>query len=93
MDSFEIGRPLGRGKFGQVYLAREKESKFIVALKMLYKYQLAKFDMQRLVMREIEIHTHVNHRNILRMFGYFWDDSNVYLILEYAPGGEMFKLL
>ncbi len=37
IDDFEIGKPLGRGKFGHVYLAREKRSKFIVALKVLYK--------------------------------------------------------
>ena len=34
LSDFEIGRPLGRGKFGNVYLAREKHSKFIVALKV-----------------------------------------------------------
>ena len=37
IDDLEIGKPLGRGKFGHVYLAREKKSKFIVALKVLYK--------------------------------------------------------
>lgn len=34
LQDFEIGRPLGKGKFGSVYLAREKQSKFIVALKV-----------------------------------------------------------
>jgi serine/threonine protein kinase len=34
LADFEIGKPLGRGKFGDVYLAREKKSKFIVALKV-----------------------------------------------------------
>ena len=33
---------MGRGKFGHVYLAREKRSKFIVALKVVYKKQLAR---------------------------------------------------
>ena len=37
IEDFEIGKQLGRGKFGHVYLAREKKSKFIVALKILYK--------------------------------------------------------
>lgn len=34
LDDFELGRPLGRGKFGHVYLAREKRTKFLVALKV-----------------------------------------------------------
>lgn len=33
------------------------------------------------------------HPNILRMYGYFHDDRRVYLILEYAPKGELFKEL
>ena len=33
------------------------------------------------------------HKNILRLFGYFWDAKRVYLILEYAPGGEVYKEL
>jgi serine/threonine protein kinase len=46
IDDFEIGKPLGRGKFGHVYLAREKKSKFIVALKVLYKKQLLKSNVE-----------------------------------------------
>ena len=42
LSDFEIGRPLGKGKFGNVYLAREKRTKFIVALKVLFKSQLQK---------------------------------------------------
>lgn len=34
LDDFDIGKSLGKGKFGNVYLAREKNSKFIVALKV-----------------------------------------------------------
>ena len=40
MNDFEKGKCLGRGKFGHVYLAREKKSKFVVALKIVYKKQL-----------------------------------------------------
>lgn len=42
LDDFEIGKPLGRGKFGHVYLARDKVNKFMVAIKVLYKRQLIK---------------------------------------------------
>ena len=40
LEDFEIGRPLGKGKFGNVYLAREKRSKYIIALKVLFKSQV-----------------------------------------------------
>ena len=93
LDDFDIGRPLGRGKFGAVYLAREKKSGYIVALKVLEKKQLTKSGVEHQLRREIEIQSHLRHRHILRCFGYFYDDRRIYLILEYAPRGELYKLL
>lgn len=93
LDNFEIGRPLGKGKFGNVYLAREKKSKFVVALKVLFKSQLQKSHLEHQLRREIEIQSHLRHPNILRMYGYFFDETRVYLILEYASKGEMYKYL
>lgn len=55
LNDFEIGKALGRGKFGHVYLARDKKTKFIVALKMLYKKQLLKSNVEHQLRREIEI--------------------------------------
>lgn len=93
LNDFEIGRPLGKGKFGNVYLAREKRSKFIVALKVLFKSQLQKAQVEHQLRREIEIQSHLRHQHVLRMFGYFYDETRVYLILEFAPRGEMYKAL
>ena len=45
------------------------------------------------VRREIEIQSHLRHPNILRLFGYFYDECRVYLILEFAPKGELYKSL
>jgi len=93
LNDFEIGRPLGRGKFGSVYLAREKRYKYIVAIKVLQKSQLLKAGVEHQLRREIEIQSHLRHRNILRMYGYFYDAKRIYLILEYSPGGELYKEL
>lgn len=59
LTDFDIGRPLGKGKFGNVYLAREKKSKFIIAMKVLFKAQIQKADVEHQVRREIEIQTHL----------------------------------
>ncbi|EEC15897.1 serine/threonine protein kinase, putative, partial [Ixodes scapularis] len=93
LSDFEIGRPLGKGKFGNVYLAREKKSKFVIALKVMFKSQLEANYVKHQLRREIEIQSHLRHPHVLRLFGYFHDDVRVYLILEYAPGGELFKEL
>lgn len=36
LDDFEIGRMLGEGRTGSVYLAREKKTKYVCALKVSY---------------------------------------------------------
>ena len=93
LRDFEIGKPLGRGKFGDVYLARERKSKFIVAIKAIKKKQLLKAGVEHQLRREIEIQSHLRQRNVLRMFGYFFDEKRIYIILEFAPGGELYKQL
>jgi len=76
-----------------VYLAREKASAYIVALKVLYKAQLCKGNVEHQLRREIEIQSHLRHPHILRLFGYFHDANRVFLILEYAARGELYKEL
>ncbi|XP_012732071.2 aurora kinase A-B [Fundulus heteroclitus] len=93
LENFDIGRPLGKGKFGNVYLARERQTKFILALKVLFKKQLEKAGVEHQLRREVEIQSHLRHPNILRLYGYFHDASRVYLILEYAPRGELYSEL
>lgn len=90
---FEIGRPLGKGKFGRVYLARERTSGFICALKVLHKGELQQGRVEKQVRREIEIQSNLRHPNILQLFGHFHDSKRVFLILEFAGKGELYKHL
>jgi serine/threonine protein kinase len=93
IEDFEIGRPIGQGKFGRVYLARETESKFIVAVKILNKSSLQQHSMECQLRREIEVQSQLRHPNVLRLHGFFADAAKIYLIVEYAPRGTLFHLL
>ncbi|XP_051138199.1 serine/threonine-protein kinase Aurora-3 [Andrographis paniculata] len=93
IDDFEIGKPLGKGKFGRVYLAREIKSKYVVALKVIFKQQIEKYRLHHQLRREMEIQTDLRHPNVLRLFGWFHDATRIFLILEYAHGGELYKEL
>ncbi|KAL7424813.1 spindle assembly checkpoint kinase [Cryptotrichosporon argae] len=92
LRDFDIGRPLGKGHFGRVYLARLKTNGFILALKCLDR-SVANEDVQRQVRREIQIMQELRHPNIIRLYGYFTDPANIYLMLEYAGQGELFRQL
>ncbi|XP_077326728.1 aurora kinase B [Lithobates pipiens] len=93
LSDFQIGRPLGKGKFGNVYLARHKETKYILALKVLFKSQLEKEGVEHQLRREIEIQSHLRHPNILRLLNYFHDRKRIFLMLEFAARGELYKEL
>ncbi|KAF5007814.1 hypothetical protein FDECE_5872 [Fusarium decemcellulare] len=93
LGMFEIGRPLGKGKFGRVYLARERTTGFICALKVLHKSELQQGRVEKQVRREIEIQSNLRHPNILQLYGHFHDSKRVFLILEFAGKGELYKHL
>ena len=60
---------------------------------MLSKRQLVKEEVVSQLRREIEIHSHLRHENILRMYGFFFDEKRVYIIMEYAAAGELYCIL
>jgi aurora kinase len=93
LGMFEIGKPLGKGKFGRVYLARERSTGFVCALKVLHKSEIAQGKVEKQVRREIEIQSNLAHPNILRLYGHFHDTKRIFLILEFAGKGELYKHL
>lgn len=93
LNDFEIGKPLGKGKFGRVYLAREKLTGFVCALKVLHKSELIEGKVEKQVRREVEIQSNLRHPNVLRLFYWFHDKKRIFLVLEYAGHGELYRHL
>ncbi|XP_064156483.1 aurora kinase A [Anguilla rostrata] len=90
LDNFDIGRPLGKGKFGNVYLARERQTKFILALKVLFKKQLEKAGVEHQLRREVEIQSHLRYLPVHLYTGFFHDGR---VLSEFAPRGELYSEL
>ncbi|XYA02938.1 spindle assembly checkpoint kinase [Meyerozyma guilliermondii] len=93
LDDFDLGKVLGKGKLGKVYCVRHRESGYVCALKVMTKKDLVELKLERNFRREIEIQSELVHPHISRLYGYFYDDKNVYLILEYAVYGELYHHL
>ena len=95
LSDFLIGKKLGSGQFGHVYLAKLKSTQFICAIKVINKNMLLKQSLKCInqVRREIEIQSHLHHPNILSFYSFFWDKKNIYLVIEYAAGGELYRVL
>ena len=58
---FFVGGALGKGRFGLVYKAKEINSNQTIALKMMDKSIILKYQLTKLVRTEIEIQTRLNH--------------------------------
>lgn len=93
VQDFEVGGTLGHGRFGHVYLARHISSNYVCALKRIAKSQCMKDDDEKFIRRELETHQNLVHRNILKLLSWFHDDRDIYLVLEYAPGGSLYSKL
>lgn len=93
LSQFEIGKTLGRGKLGRVYCARHKPLGLICAIKVMSLSQLKSLRLETNLQREIEIQASINHPNILKLYTYFSDSKNVYLVIEYTIYGELYHHL
>ncbi|CAD6930774.1 unnamed protein product [Tilletia controversa] len=92
LRDFEIGRALGKGKYGRVYLGRTAAPpQYIIALKCMYKKEL--YGQEKQLRREIEIQMNLRHPHVLRLHGYFHDPGRVFLMLEFAGKGELYRYL
>ena len=93
IKSFQIGRPVGQGKFGTIYLARVKPQKdFIVAIKVMFKSCLTSGHVTQLI-REIRHLDTLRNNNIISLFDFFHDENRIYLVMEYADGGDLYHSL
>ncbi len=93
IDDFELGKPLGIGRYGQVWLARHRKSGYVVSLKMIAMKNIkSSLDVKNL-RREVEIHLALDHENILKMYGYFYDSLRIYFVQEYAGNGDVWRAL
>lgn len=93
LDDFEIGKVLGKGKLGKVYCVKHKTSGYVAALKVMAKKDLIDLKLEKNFRREIEIQSNLIHPKISRLYGFFYDHKNVYLILEYSIHGELYHHL
>ncbi|KAK0749514.1 serine/threonine-protein kinase sid2 [Schizothecium vesticola] len=90
---FQILTQVGQGGYGQVFLAQKKDTREVCALKVMSKKLLFKLDEVRHVLTERDILTTAKSDWLVRLLYSFQDDKNIYLAMEYVPGGDFRTLL
>ncbi|PNH09883.1 Aurora kinase B [Tetrabaena socialis] len=89
IKDFVLVKEVGSGAASTVYYAICRKSTQPVAIKMYLKAKLSKLN-RRQVEREINIHSSLNHPHIIDFYAAFEDDERIYLVQEYAAGGDLF---
>ncbi|ODV58146.1 cAMP-dependent protein kinase [Ascoidea rubescens DSM 1968] len=93
LTDFQILRTLGTGSFGRVHLVRSVHNGRFYAMKVLKKAQVHKMKQVEHTNDERRMLKLVEHPFIIRMWGTFQDIRNVFMIMDYIEGGELFSLL
>ena len=88
---FELVTTVGKGTFGKVMKVRHCETGELYAMKVLSKKIVHKRRMVEYIREEKDILASVNHPFIVHLYAAFQTDHNLYLLLEFLPGGELYS--
>ncbi|KAK0212215.1 kinase-like domain-containing protein [Desarmillaria ectypa] len=93
LEDFIIQRTLGTGSFGRVHLVRSRHNLRFYAIKVLNKARIVKMKQVEHTNNEHGILELVQHPFIVNIWGAFQDSANLYMVMDFVPGGELFSLL
>ncbi|GAA5895138.1 hypothetical protein JCM5296_000891 [Sporobolomyces johnsonii] len=90
---FTFIRTLGTGSFGRVHLVRSQHNSRSYAIKVLSKERVVKMKQVEHTNSEREMLERVRHPFLVNLWGTFKDSKNLYMVMDFVAGGELFSLL
>ena len=87
---FEIKNPLGKGRFGQVFLVKSKITNYYYAMK---KIKINNSKDKDNIRKEIALLKSLNHHHIINYFTSFFENDSYYIIIEYINGISLQNLI
>lgn len=93
LTDFVMQRTLGTGSFGRVHLVQSKHNQRFYAIKVLKKAQVVKMKQIEHTNDERRMLQRVKHPFLVTLWGTFQDSKNLYMVMDFIEGGELFSLL
>ncbi|OQO10957.1 cAMP-dependent protein kinase type 2 [Cryoendolithus antarcticus] len=93
LTDFTISRTLGTGSFGRVHLVQSKHNQRFYAVKVLKKQQVVKMKQVEHTNDERRMLQRCKHPFLITLWGTFQDGKNLYMVMDFIEGGELFSLL
>ncbi|CAD8135936.1 unnamed protein product [Paramecium pentaurelia] len=89
-DDYKLGGVLGVGAFSQVRKVTHRKTRAIRAMKVISKSRLSTAELQQQFINEINVYKQLDHPHILKLYEFYQDEKNYYIIIELCTGGELF---
>ncbi|KAL5504660.1 TPK2 [Sanghuangporus vaninii] len=93
LNDFSLMRTVGTGSFGRVHLVRSKHNLRFYAIKVLNKDKVVRTKQVQHTNNERALLEVTMHPFIVNLWGTFQDSRNLYMVMDFVPGGELFTLL
>lgn len=93
LQDFQISRTLGTGSFGRVHLVQSKHNQRFYAVKVLKKAQVYKMKQVEHTNDERKMLQRCRHPFLITLWGTWQDSKNLYMVMDFIEGGELFSLL
>ncbi|XP_054474136.1 rho-associated protein kinase 2-like isoform X1 [Anoplopoma fimbria] len=92
LEDFDKVKLIGRGAYGEVQLVRHKASQKVYAMKQLTKFEMIKRSDSAFFWEERHIMAFSNSPWVVQLCCAFQDDRNLYMVMEFMPGGDLVTL-
>ncbi|VDD91119.1 unnamed protein product [Enterobius vermicularis] len=93
VEDFTSLKVIGRGAFGEVRLVQKVDTGHVYAMKILKKTEMLEKEQTAHVRAERDILSEADCEWVVKMYFSFQDPLNLYLVMEFLPGGDMMTLL
>ncbi|PVV02776.1 hypothetical protein BB560_002760, partial [Smittium megazygosporum] len=93
VQDFQTVKIIGRGAFGEVRLVQQRDSGKIYAMKVLRKADMIEKDQLAHVRAERDVLAESDSQWVVQLYFSFQDESRLYLIMEFLPGGDLMSML
>eukprot|EP00730_Choanoeca_flexa_P001980 TRINITY_DN10867_c0_g1_i2.p1 TRINITY_DN10867_c0_g1~~TRINITY_DN10867_c0_g1_i2.p1 ORF type:complete len:502 (+),score=108.01 TRINITY_DN10867_c0_g1_i2:96-1601(+) len=84
---------IGKGSFGKVKKAQHVVTDHVVAVKIINRKKIKRQDMLDKIKREIQILKLFRHPHIIKLYQVVTSPSDIFMLMEYVSGGELFNYI
>ena len=93
LSDLAIGKHIGSGMFGNVFLAVHKSNKRLYALKTVDRRKISAFEVEENIVLERKVLLQLDHSFIMKLVKTFKDSKRLYFLLEYIEGIDLFDAI